>query len=99
MTALPRPELALRAHRLAPRGLRRYELVKFKLGDAAMRTAEYKRVHPMGARAEDGDATLYESGAIVEYVLARYGGGRMVPATASPEFPRYWAAALRRGQC
>lgn len=68
-----------------------YELVKFKLGDAAMRTAEYKRVHPMGRvpALEDGDATLYESGAIVEYVLARYGGGRMVPATASPEFPRY----------
>ena len=32
---------------------------------------------------------LFESGAIVEYVLARHGGGRLVPPVASAEFPRY----------
>jgi glutathione S-transferase len=68
-----------------------YELVKFKLGDAAMRTPEYKRVHPMGRvpALEDGGVTIHESGAIVEYVLAKYGSGRMVPAVSSPEFPAY----------
>jgi glutathione S-transferase len=37
----------------------------------------------------DGDTTLVESGAIVEYVLAKYGNGRLVPAVSSPDFARY----------
>ena len=68
-----------------------YEIVRFKLGDAGMRAPEYLRVHPMGRvpTLEDGDVTIFESGAIVQYLLARHGGGRMVPATSSPAFPRY----------
>ena len=68
-----------------------YEIEKFKLGDASMRAPEYIKVHPMGRvpALQDGDTTLVESGAIVEYVLARHGNGRMVPPVASPEFPRY----------
>lgn len=68
-----------------------YEIEKFALGHPAMRTPEYQRVHPMGRvpALQDGDVTIYESGAIVEYVLARYGNGRMVPAVSSPDFPRY----------
>ncbi len=37
----------------------------------------------------DGDVTLCESGAIVEYVLERYGEGRLAPALDSPDRPRY----------
>ena len=33
---------------------------------------------------EDGAVTIFESGAIVEYVLERYGGGRLAPAVGSP---------------
>jgi glutathione S-transferase len=33
---------------------------------------------------EDGDLTLGESGAILEYVLERYGGGRLAPPPGSP---------------
>jgi glutathione S-transferase len=33
---------------------------------------------------EDGDVTLGESGAIVQYVLERYGRGRLEPPIASP---------------
>ena len=33
---------------------------------------------------EDGDVTICESGAIVEYVLERYGNGRLAPAIGSP---------------
>ena len=68
-----------------------YELQRFKLGDASMRTPEYRKVHPMSRvpALEDGDVTLFESGAIVEYVLARYGNGRLAPKVASPDFPRY----------
>ncbi len=68
-----------------------YELERFALGDPAMRTPEYRRVHPMGRvpALQDGDVTIYESGAIVQYVLARYGNGRLAPEVSSPEFPTY----------
>jgi glutathione S-transferase len=68
-----------------------YELEKLKLGDPAMRSPEYAKVHPMGRvpALQDGATTIFESGAIVEYVLARYGKGRMVPQIASPDFPQY----------
>ena len=38
---------------------------------------------------EDGDVVLCESGAIVEYILERYGEGRLAPATGSPQRARY----------
>jgi glutathione S-transferase len=68
-----------------------YELERFSLGAPEMRSAEYRRVHPMGRvpALQDGDVTIHESGAIVQYVLAKYGNGRMVPEVASPEFPAY----------
>jgi glutathione S-transferase len=68
-----------------------YELEMHKLGDPAMRSPEYRKVHPMGRvpALEDGDVTIFESGAIVEYVLARHGDGRMRPAVDAPEFPAY----------
>ena len=68
-----------------------YELERFTLGDPAMRSPDYRRVHPMGRvpALHDGDVTIYESGAIVQYVLARHGGGRLLPEVASPEFPAY----------
>lgn len=34
---------------------------------------------------EDGDVVMCESGAIVEYILERYGNGRLAPAVGSPE--------------
>ncbi len=68
-----------------------YELERYKLGDPAMRSAEYRKVHPMGRvpALQDGDVTIFESGAIVEYVLARYGNGRLMPKVSSPDFPAY----------
>jgi len=38
---------------------------------------------------EDGDVTIGESGAIVEYVIERYGGGRLAPPLGSPARGRY----------
>jgi glutathione S-transferase len=68
-----------------------YDIERFKLGDPRMRAPEYLRVHPMGRvpALVDGDTTIVESGAIVEYVLAKYGNGRLVPAVCSPDFARY----------
>lgn len=68
-----------------------YELVRFALGDPAMRAPDHLQRHPLGRVPvlEDGEVTLFESGAIVQYVLARHGGGRLVPETASADFPAY----------
>jgi glutathione S-transferase len=48
---------------------RPYELELHKLGDLAMRSPKYLKIHPMGRvpALEDGDVTLYGSGTIVEY--------------------------------
>lgn len=37
----------------------------------------------------DGDASLVESLAIMEYLIARYGPTPLAPATTSPDFPAY----------
>lgn len=69
-----------------------YELETFQLGDRKMRSPEYLAVHPLGRvpALEDDDGTrLFESGAIVQYVLARYGAGRLVPEVSSREFAPY----------
>lgn len=68
-----------------------YELIAFTLGQKEMREASFLKVHPNGRVPvlEDGDVTIFESGAIVEYILARHGNGRMRPDVASAEFPAY----------
>jgi glutathione S-transferase len=53
-----------------------------------------KQVHPLGKSpvVTDGDATLAESGAIIEYLLDTYGNGRLRPPAGTPERRRftYW---------
>ncbi len=69
-----------------------YELEKFTLGDKAMRAPDYRaKVHPMGRvpALQDGDVILCESGAIVQYLLARHGQGRLHPAVTDAAFPVY----------
>ena len=52
---------------------------------------DYKALHPMGIAPviTDGGLTLGETGAIMEYILARHGKGRLVVAPDSPNFPNY----------
>jgi glutathione S-transferase len=52
---------------------------------------QYKALHPMGAAPviTDGELVLAESGAIVEYILARYGAGRLVLQPEDPDYPHY----------
>ncbi|KQZ06245.1 glutathione S-transferase [Caulobacter sp. Root1455] len=44
-------------------------------------------VHPLGKSPviTDGDKTLAETGAIVDYLLETYGQGRLIPAAGTPE--------------
>ena len=50
-----------------------------------------KAIHPLGKAPviRDGDTVLAESGAIVEYIVQRHGGGRLAVAPDAPEYPRY----------
>jgi glutathione S-transferase len=68
-----------------------YDLERFTLGAPQMRAAQYLKVNPMGRvpTLEDGDVTLSESGAIVEYLLARCAHGKFRPAPDSSHFPAY----------
>lgn len=68
-----------------------YEVSFHKLGDPGMRSPDYLKVHPMGRvpALEDGDVVIFESGAIVQYVLAKYGDGRLAPDVSSPAFAEY----------
>jgi len=48
-------------------------------------------VHPLGKSPVivDGTVTVAESGAIVDYLVERYGGGRLIPPAGTPERLRY----------
>src|ERR671931_536889 len=52
---------------------------------------EYKALHPIGTAPviTDGKLALGESGAIIEYILAKYGKGRLARQAGHPEFANY----------
>ena len=56
--------------------------------------AEYKALHPIGSAPviTDGDLVLAESGAIIDYIIAKYGNGRLVLRPGDPDFAQflYW---------
>jgi glutathione S-transferase len=56
--------------------------------------ADYKALHPIGSAPviRDGDVVLAESGAIVEYIAAKYGKGRLVLLPDHPDYAQfvYW---------
>jgi glutathione S-transferase len=51
----------------------------------------FSQTTPLGKlpAIEDGEVTIGESGAILEYVIERYGGGRLAPPVGSPARGRY----------
>ena len=52
---------------------------------------ELRKVHPLGKSpvVTDDDLTLAESGAIIEYLVERYGDGCFAPARELPAYLRY----------
>lgn len=52
---------------------------------------ELRAIHPLGKSPviTDGELTVAESGAIIEYLIERYGQGRLIPAAGTPERLRY----------
>jgi glutathione S-transferase len=72
-----------------------YELKRYDR-DPVTRLAppEYKALHPIGAAPliTDGDLVLAESGAVIEYIVAKHGNGRLALAADHPDFAQflYW---------
>ena len=76
-----------------------YEIKKYQRDAQTMLAPpELKAVHPLGKSpvitddAGGSTVTVAESGAIVEYLIERYGNGRLAPAIGTPERLawRYW---------
>jgi glutathione S-transferase len=69
-----------------------YEIVRYQRDPKTMLAPrELRAIHPLGKSPilQDGEVTLAESGAIVEYLLERYGQGRLKPAVGSPDWLRF----------
>ena len=69
-----------------------YEVKRYQRNPQTMLAPpELRAVHPLGKSPviTDGDLTLAESGAIVEYLADRYGAGKLAPAFGSAERVRY----------
>jgi glutathione S-transferase len=72
-----------------------YEIKRYQRDAKTMLApAELRAVHPLGKSPviTDDGLTLAESGAIIEYLVDRYGQGRLAPPRGTPERLRltYW---------
>jgi glutathione S-transferase len=69
-----------------------YEIKRYQR-DATTRLAppELTAVHPLGKSPviTDGDRVVHESGAIIDYIIRRHGGGRLAPALGSDAYETY----------
>jgi glutathione S-transferase len=69
-----------------------YELKRYQRDPATLLAPpEYKALHPIGAAPviSDDGLVLAESGAIIEYLIAKHGGGRVARSSDHPDFANY----------
>lgn len=69
-----------------------YELKRYdRDAQTRLAPAEYKALHPIGTAPiiSDGELVLPESGAIIEYIIRKYGNDRLILGPSHPEFANY----------
>ena len=68
-----------------------FELNAVRFDPEDLKSEAHRARHPLGRVPvlDDDDVSIFESGAIIEYVLARHAPGKLKPAVDSPEFPAY----------
>ena len=69
-----------------------YELKRYTRDPVTMLApADYKALHAIGAAPviTDGDLVLAESGAVVDYIMAKYGNGRLALNSGHRDFAQY----------
>lgn len=69
----------------------KYQLNSMKFHPSDLKSDEHRKRHPLGRVPvlEDGDVILYESGAIVEYVLEKHAPGKLKPSVHTDLYPQY----------
>ena len=68
-----------------------FELNAMRFHPEDLKSDAHRARHPLGRVPvlDDDDVSIFESGAIIEYVLARHAPGRLKPEVDSPEYPAY----------
>ena len=68
-----------------------YEIKHYKRMETRLAPPELKAIHPVGKSPviTDKGKTVFESGAIIDYVIRRHGGGRLQPDPATPAYDDY----------
>ena len=68
-----------------------YEINKMAFHPQDLKSDAHRARHPLGRVPvlDDGDVRIFESGAIVEYVIARHKNGGLRPSDDAPEFPEF----------
>ena len=68
-----------------------YEVNNMAFHPKDLKSDEHRARHPLGRVPvlDDGEIRIYESGAIVEYILERHKNGGLKPEVDSPEYPGY----------
>ena len=68
-----------------------YEVNNMAFHPKDLKSDEHRKRHPLGRIPvlDDGDIRIYESGAIVEYVIERHKNGGLKPSISSDEYPQY----------
>ena len=68
-----------------------YEVNNMAFHPKDLKSDEHRKRHPLGRIPvlDDGDIRIYESGAIVEYVLERHKNGGLKPSTDDVLYPNY----------
>ena len=68
-----------------------YEIVPVDFAAAYRATPEWRALNPVGKVPVmvDGDMTMFESCAMMQYVLDRYGNGQLQPAKDDPTYAHY----------
>jgi len=68
-----------------------YEVNIMPFSKEGLKSEEHRSRHALGRVPvlEDGDISIFESGAIIEYILARHKDGGLKPDVNSLEFPNY----------
>ncbi len=68
-----------------------YDINKMAFHPSDLKSDEHRARHPLGRVPvlDDGEISIYESGAIVEYVIERHKNGGLKPAVDAAEYPDY----------
>jgi len=68
-----------------------YELENLPFNAKALKAPDYLKISPLGKVPVlvDDSVTMFESVAIMQYILRRYGKGRLEPSSSAPEYGQF----------